>query len=76
MQTLGRHELAGILNGVSFPISAPVADFLASLASLITQKDLEALYKTAISQAHDPIGSKQLGSLPVVSRFMKDVLLA
>ena len=32
-----------------------------------------ALYKSAISQAHDPIGSTQLGSLPVVSRFMKNV---
>ena len=59
------------------PISAPVADVLAFLASLVTQKDLEyrtiALYKSAISQAHNPIGSTQLGSLPVVSRFMKGV---
>ena len=59
------------------PISAPVADVLAFLASLVTQKDLEyrtiAFYKSAISQAHNPIGSTQLGSLPVVSRFMKGV---
>ena len=52
------------------PISAPVAEVLAFLASLVTPGNLEyrtiALYKSAISQTHDPVGSTQLGSLPVV----------
>ena len=43
------------------PISAPVAEVLAFLASLVTQGNLEygtvALYKSAISQTHDPVGS-------------------
>jgi len=59
------------------PISAPVAEVLAFLASLVSQGNLEyrtiALYKSAISQTHDPVGSTELGSLPVVSRFMKGV---
>lgn len=59
------------------PISAPVAEVLAFLASLVTQRNLEyrtvALYKSAISQTHDPVGSTELGSLPIVSRFMKGV---
>ena len=61
----------------SCPISAPVAEVLAFLTSLVTQGKLEyrtiALYRSAISQAHDPVGSTQLGSLPVVARFMKGV---
>ena len=61
----------------SCPISASVAEVLAFLASLVIQGNLEysniALYRSAISQAHDPVGSTQLGSLPVVARFMKGV---
>ena len=61
----------------SCPISASVAEVLAFLASLVIQGNLEyktiALYRSAISQAHDPVGSAQLGSLPVVARFMKGV---
>ena len=61
----------------SSPISAPVAEVPAFLASLVTQGTLEyrtiALHRSAISQAHDPVGSTQLGSLPVVARFMKGV---
>ena len=61
----------------SCPISAPVAEVLAFLASLVTQGKLEyrtiALYRSPISQAHDSVGSTQLGSLPVVARFMKGV---
>ena len=59
------------------PISAPVAEVLAFLASLVTQGNLAyrtvALYKSAISQTHDPVGSTELGRLPIVSRFMKGV---
>ena len=44
----------------SFPISAPVADVFAFFASLVTQGTLEyrtkALYRSAISQAHNPVG--------------------
>ena len=58
-------------------ISASVAEILAFLASLVVQGNLEyktiALYRPAISQAYDPVGSTQLGSLPVVARFMKGV---
>ena len=61
----------------SSPISASEAEVLAFLASLVTQGSLEyrtiALYRSAISQAHDPVGSTQLGSLPDVTRFMKGV---
>ena len=61
----------------SCPISAAVAEVLAFLASLAIQGNLEyktiALYRSAISQAHDPVGFTQLGSLPIVARFMKGV---
>ena len=61
----------------SYPISASVPEVLAFLASLVIQGNLEyrtiAVYRSAISQAHDPVGSTQLGSLPVVARFMKGV---
>ena len=57
----------------SCPISASVAEVLAFLASLVIQGNLEyrtiALYRSAISQAHDPVGSTQLESLPIVARF-------
>lgn len=32
-----------------------------------------AVYKSAISQTHDPIGSTELGNLPIVSRFMQSI---
>ena len=57
------------------PISASVAEVLTFLASLVSQGTLEyrtlPLYRSVILQAHDPVGSTQLGSLPVVARFMK-----
>jgi len=60
------------------PISASVAEVLAFLTSLVTQGNLEyrtiALYRSGISQAHDPVGSTQLGSLPIEARFMKGVV--
>ena len=34
---------------------------------------LLAVYKSAISQAHDPAGQTTLGNLPIVSRFMKGI---
>ena len=59
------------------PISASVAEVLAFLTSLVTQGNLEyrtiALYRSAMSQAHDPVGSTQLGSLPIAARFIKGV---
>ena len=61
----------------SCPISVSVAEVLAFLAFLVIHGNLEyktiALYRSAISQAHDPVGCTQLGSLPVVIRFMKGV---
>ena len=62
------------------PLSAPVTAVLSFLASLLKDRDLEyrniAVYRSAISQTHDPIGSVALGELPVVSRFMKGVFKA
>ena len=41
----------------------------------LTQFSLQTLgvYKACISQVHDPVVGQQLGSLPVVSRFMKGI---
>jgi hypothetical protein len=54
-------------------ISAPVADILSFLANL-TDQGFEyrtiAVYKSAISQVHDPVGQTTLGNLPIVCRFM------
>ena len=62
------------------PLSAPVTEFLSFLASLLKDGDLEyctiAVYRSAISQTHDPIGSVTLDELPIVSRFMKGVFRA
>ena len=58
------------------PVSAPVTDVLFFLENLTTQ-GLEyrtiAVYKSAISQVHDPVGQTTLGTLPIVSRFMKGI---
>ena len=58
------------------PVSAPVTDMLSFLANLTTQ-GLEyrtiAVYKSAISQVHDPVGQTTLGNLLIVSRFMKGI---
>ena len=62
------------------PSSAPVTAVLSFLASLLKEKDLEyrtiAVYRSAISQTHDPIDSVPLGELPIVSKFMKGVFRA
>ena len=59
------------------PFSAPVADVLTFLTETVTNKSLEyrtlAVYKSAISQGHLPVGQTKLGDLPVVSRFMKGI---
>lgn len=43
----------------------------------MTNQSLEdrtlAVYKSAISQGHLPVGQTKLGDLPVVSRFMKGI---
>ena len=57
------------------PFSAPVADVLAFLAEQFNTRKLAyrtmVVYKACISQMLDPVDGIQLGSLPVVSRFMK-----
>jgi hypothetical protein len=62
------------------PFSAPVTAVLSFLASLLKEKDLEyrtiAVYRSAISQTHDPIDSVPLGELPIVSKFMKGIFRA
>ena len=59
------------------PLTAPVNAVLSFLAELVQQQKLAyrtiGVYKSAISQTHDPIGETSLGELPIVSRFMKGV---
>ena len=58
------------------PFSAPVADVLDFLSEQLNDCILAyrtiGVYKACISQMHDPVGL-QLGSLPLVSRFMKGI---
>ena len=50
---------------------------LTFLTETVTNQSLEyrtlAVYKSAISQGHLPVGQTKLGDLPVVSRFMKGI---
>ena len=59
------------------PFSAPVADVLEFLSTQFNDRNLAyrtlGVYKACISQMHDPVDGVQLGSLPLVSRFMKDI---
>ena len=59
---------------------APIKVVLEFLSDLLNNKELEyrtiAVYKSAISQAHDLVGSTTLGEHPLVSRFMKGVFKA
>ncbi len=59
------------------PFSAPVNDILAFLAEQFNNRHLAyrtiAVYKACISQLHDPIEGRQVGTLPLVSRFMKGI---
>ena len=53
------------------PFSAPVNDILAFLTEQFNNRRL--VYKACISQLHDPIEGRQVGNLPLVSRFMKGI---
>ena len=59
------------------PFTAPVNSMLTFLVEIAKRDKLAyktiGVYKSAISQTHDPIGSVPLGELPIVSRFMKGV---
>ena len=59
------------------PFTVPVNSVLTFLAEIAKQDKLAyqtiGVYKSAISQTHDHIGSVVLGELPIVSRFMKGV---
>ena len=59
------------------PLTAPVSSVLSFQAELVQQQQLAyrtiGVYKSAISQTHDPVGQASLGELPIVSRFMKGV---
>ena len=59
------------------PFTAPVNSVLTFLAEIAERDHLAfrtiGVYKSAISQTHDPVGSVPLGELPIVSRFMKGV---
>ena len=57
--------------------TAPVDCILSFLAELSDQDNLAyrtiGVYRSAISQIHDPIGTVSVGELPIVSRFMKGI---
>ena len=57
--------------------SAPVADVLDFLSEQFNDRNLAyrkvGVYKACTSQMHDPVDGLQLGSLPLVSRFMKGI---
>ena len=57
--------------------SASVTDVLTFLTETVTNQSLEyrtlAVYNSAISQQHLPVGQTKLGDLPMVSRFMKGI---
>ena len=59
------------------PFSAPVADVLDFLSEQFNNRNLAyrtvGVYKACISQMHDPVDGLQLGSLLLVSRFMKGI---
>ena len=59
------------------PFSAAVVDVLEFLSEQFNTRNLAyrtvGVYKTCISQLHDPVDGQQLGSLPLVSRFMKGI---
>ena len=59
------------------PFSAPVADVLDFLSEQFNDRNLAyrtvGVYKACISQMHDPVDGLHLGSLPLVSRFMKGI---
>ena len=77
--TLGHGTLGqtGVLHGLFCPFTAPVNSVLAFLTEIAKRDKLAyrmiGVYKSAISQIHDPIGSVPLGELPIVSWFMKGV---
>ena len=59
------------------PFSAAVADVLQFLSEQFNMRNLAyrtvGVYKACISQLHDPVDEQQLGSLPLVSCFMKGI---
>ena len=59
------------------PFSAPVIDVLTFLTEQFKTRGLAYrtinVYKACISQIHNPVEGQQLGSLPIVVRFMKGV---
>jgi hypothetical protein len=54
-----------------------VNDILTLLVEQFNKRNLAyrtiGVYKTCISQMHDPVDGQQVGSLPLVSRFMKGI---
>jgi len=59
------------------PLSAPVTDVVTFLTEIVTNQFLAyrtlAVYKSAISQGHLPVGQTKLVDLPVESHFMKGI---
>ena len=59
------------------PFSATITEVLLFLAEQFNQRNLSyrtiGVYKSCISQLHDPVGGQPLGTLPLLSRFMKGI---
>jgi len=62
---------------MSCPFSAVVANVLTFSTETVTNNSIEyrtlAVYRSAISQGHLPVGQTTLGDLSVVSQFMKGI---
>ena len=56
------------------PFSAPVSDIFLFLTEQFSERNLSyrtiEVYKSCISQMHDPIDGQPLGNLPLVNRFI------
>ena len=61
----------------TYPFSATITEVLLFLAEQFNQRNLSyrtiGVYKSCISQLHDPVGGQPLGTLPLLSRFMKGI---
>ena len=59
------------------PFSATITEVLLFLSEQFNQRNLSyrtiRVYKSCISQLHDPVGGQSLGTLPLLSRFMKGI---
>ena len=67
-----RHNVIPISHNVIMPLSVLLNEQPVFRVNTSSYRTI-GVYKSAISQTHDPIGQASLGELPIVSRFMKGV---